>query len=153
MGDHVWQYGPLPDALGAVVHEPTLLARGQGIAVGLRCVFAHPNGLHLPLVLAARGEPADLAGGAGFGHPDSPSRLLLTATVNGKRGLVEPVATSGSGGSGRFDSRQAYWISELPNDGLLRLVVSWPQIGLPGTATDLQLRDLEDLEHRVLPLI
>lgn len=53
---------PPDDELGAVVHGPVVLARSPGIAAGLRCVFAHPTGLHLPLVLRAEGVQAEAAG-------------------------------------------------------------------------------------------
>ena len=54
--------------LGSIAHGPVLLDRGHGIAVGLRCVFAHRTGLHLPLVLIARDVHADAAARRLRGH-------------------------------------------------------------------------------------
>jgi len=152
MEDRAWPYGRPPDALGAVVHGPALLARQVGITVGLRCVFAHPDGLHIPLVLAARGEPADRAGSVRFGRVESSPILQLTATMNGRSGPVDSTQTEGRGGTGTFDQRSTYWINALPEDGRLRLSVAWPEIGLAETITDLLLGDLDDLEDRVIPL-
>jgi hypothetical protein len=50
VSEQPWPYRRLPVELGAVVHGPALLARTDEVAVGTRCVFAHPQGLHLPLV-------------------------------------------------------------------------------------------------------
>ncbi|MGY1841507.1 MULTISPECIES: hypothetical protein [unclassified Modestobacter] len=81
-----WPAAPPPDDLGAVVHCPVLLARSPGIAAGLRCVFAHPGGLHLPVVVRAEGVQAEAAGRRTFPHPDAEyqpwSGLLVTVTVD-----------------------------------------------------------------------
>lgn len=151
MENEAWMYGAPPDALGAVVHGPALLARDVGIAVGLRCVFAYAGGLLLPLALAVRGEPANLAGAVSFGNDPAPT-LRLVATMNGKSGAVESWRTEGLGGSGRYDLHSTYWISELPTDDRLRLTVAWPEIGLSETGTDLLLSELTDLENRVISL-
>jgi len=139
MIEHVWSYDPLPEDLGAVVHGPVLLARVDGVAVGLRCVFAHPTGLHLPVVLLANGHGADLANRASFPGRVSTPTFRLLAEANGKRGRVDPWRQGSEGGDGRFEMRADYWVNELPDDRTLALTVAWPEIGLPQTSTTLLL--------------
>jgi hypothetical protein len=40
--------GAAAQELGSIAHGPVLLTTGHGVAVGLRCVFAHRTGPHLP---------------------------------------------------------------------------------------------------------
>lgn len=152
MIEHVWSSDPLPEDLGVVVHGPVLLGRANGVAVGLRCVFAHPTGLHLPVVLVASGRGADLANRASFPGPEGAPTFRLLAEVNGRRGPVHHWRQGSEGGDGRFVMRAAYWVDELPHDRTLALTVAWPEIGLPRTSTTLLLGDLTDLESRVVAL-
>jgi pimeloyl-ACP methyl ester carboxylesterase len=46
----------------------------------------------------------------------------------------------------------AYWLTPLPIDGLLSLVCSWPEIGLPETRTDIILPDLAVRAAEAVPL-
>jgi predicted enzyme related to lactoylglutathione lyase len=62
--------GAAAQELGSIAHGPLLLAAVDGVAVGLRCVFAHPTGLHLPIVLLSRGVHADAANRRVRGHGD-----------------------------------------------------------------------------------
>jgi hypothetical protein len=159
---HRWPAGVVPDELGVVVHGPVVLARSPGIAVGLRCVFAHPDGLHLPLVLRARDLQAEAASRWSFPRgrrDDGPatgsepwSGLRLGIELNGRAGSVDAGRTTSSGGADTFGSEASYWVGELPGDGRLRLTVGWPQAGLAEASTGLQLDGLQDLGDRVLPL-
>lgn len=163
MSQHRWPGQMLPDELGVVVHQPVVLARAPGVAVGLRCVFAHPGGLHLPLVLVATGVPAGAAARLSFpdqvrfasaegGHHDPWSGLRVVAEVNGFSGPADPSEQQGSGGDGAFDLTAAYWIGDLPADRRLRLTVGWPEIGLPHAERTLVLDSLDNLPDRVLSL-
>jgi hypothetical protein len=159
-----WPAQLLPDDLGAVVSGPVLLARSPGIAVGLRCVFAHPTGLHLPLVLCAEGVQAEAAGRRTGGRdrpddrgpedtaPDPWSGLLLTVEVDGESRAADPVGQDTSSSADRYDLQANYWIGRLPVDGLLRLSVGWPAAGLTDNSTVLRLGDLTGLERRVVAL-
>ena len=160
---------PPDDELGAVVHGPVLLARSPGIAAGLRCVFAHPNGLQLPLVLRAEGVQAEAArrdkfvpgrgersGGAWRGAPWA-GPVLVAGADGEERTVVAGASTSGGGrmfggedDSYRFDG--LYWIGDLPTDNMLRLTVAWPEAGLAETTTVLELADLDDLADRIVHL-
>jgi hypothetical protein len=153
-----WPSQVLPFELGAVVHGPVLLARSPGIAAGLRCVFAHPGGLHLPLVLHAEGVQAEAAGRRTFPPPggasgrDSWSGPVLTVELDGESRTADAGSQESSGGSDAFDMAAAYWIGRLPRNGVVTLTFAWPQAGLSGGTVTLQLGDLTDVAARVVPL-
>ncbi|MBB3675111.1 hypothetical protein [Modestobacter versicolor] len=147
---------PPDDELGAVVHGPVVLARSPGIAAGLRCVFAHPTGLHLPLVLRAEGVQAEAAGRRAGWRPgddradrDPWSGVLLTAELDGATRPVDPAGRTTTGSADHFHLRAGYWIGALPSDGRLRLTVGWPQAGLAEHSTELELGPLDGLGERV----
>ncbi len=157
---HRWPAALPPDELGVVVHGPVRLARSPGIAAGLRCVFAHPDGLQLPFVLRATGVLAEAAGRRTFHRPpdegrtDEPwSGVTLHVEVDGIDGIADAANQESSGSADVFTLESTYWIDRLPGNGLLRLTVAWPQAGLAGTTTELQLDDLRGLGDRVVPLL
>jgi hypothetical protein len=138
-----------------------LLARSPGIAAGLRCVFAHPGGLHLPLVLRADGVQAEAAVRRSFpprdpGPPrpaerDPWSGPRLTAGIDGEVRTADPGEQQSSGGSDAFDLQAAYWLGRLPSDGRVELTFSWPEAGLAENTVELRL-DLGDLPGRIVRL-
>ncbi len=144
-----WLGTPPEAELGAVVHGPLVLARTSGIAVGLRCVFAHPTGLHVPLVVLARAIHAEAAGRqtghqpapSGYRPSDPPgwSQLELVGQVNGRTGEMSPFSATRSSSLDRYTEQAEYWIGELPRDGVLRLTVAWPRLGLASATTTLRL--------------
>ncbi|MGY1845380.1 hypothetical protein [Modestobacter sp. SYSU DS0875] len=152
-----WPATPAPDALGAVVHGPVLLARSPGIAAGLRCVFAHPGGLHLPMVVHAVGVQAEAAGRRTFPRPGAErqpwSGLLVRLTVDDVTGPADPVGPTSSGSIDSFRSEGSYWAGALPRDGRLTLTVGWPAAGLAETTTVLHLGPLDDVADRVVSLL
>ncbi|HYN96357.1 MAG TPA: hypothetical protein VES42_21145 [Pilimelia sp.] len=143
-----------PEALGAVVHGPVLLGRSPGVAVGLRCVFAHPGGLDLPLVLvavnvhadAARRQAGPRAAPMGTAAPTSEgwSGLRVWAEAGDRTGEVLPYGGGESASDDRYTQEAGYWIDLLPADGTLRLVVSWPQVGLAEHSTLLRFPNLAE---------
>ena len=152
-----WSAQVPPEELGVVVHGPVVLARSPGIVAGLRCVFAHPGGLHLLVVLRAEGVQAEAAGRRTFPRPDDAGHdpctgPALVADVDGDSRPADPIGQESSGSADHFSQRVAYWIGALPRDGRLQLTFGWPQAGLAETRTVLQLADLDGLEERVLPL-
>lgn len=135
--------------MGAVVHGPLVLARSGGVAVGLRCVFAHPTGLHLPLVVLANGVHAEAAARQS-GHPPAPpgyrpsdppkrSHLQVLGELNARVAELLPFETTCSSGLDRYHEQAGYWIGEHPRDGVLRLTVTWPRVGLDAATTTIQL--------------
>ncbi|GAB4079428.1 hypothetical protein GCU67_03425 [Modestobacter muralis] len=159
-----WPSAPTPrDELGVVVHGPVVLARSPGITAALRHVLAHPDGLHLPLVVRADGVQAEAAGreldrhrvtapARGAVGTDPWTGLLLTVGADGEERTADPGRSHSSARPDSFESETSYWIGRLPADGRLRLTVSWPQAGLAEATTVLQLDDLHELPARVVRL-
>lgn len=177
VSEPLWAPRRSPHGLGVIAHGPLVLARAEGIAAALRCVFAYPDGLHLPLVLRADNERADDLGRWSYGHVRRYSDFAgqqsqgsesmysapeLFVEINGRRGWVAtdgPLhasdvegAGTGPGGARIYGKDASYWIGELPADGVLYLSFAWPQAGLPCTSTTMRLEGLEDLAERVVPL-
>jgi hypothetical protein len=158
--------------LGVVVHGPAILAGSAalGVVAGVRCVFAHPSGVHLPVVAAASGIYAEAADrvhrgslkaleqaeksqpGRGDVRSDPLRTMVLTVQVNGRRGPAHPYQEQSSGGNDHFDLQADYWIPELPGDELIEVTTSWPEIGLEEHTTVLSCGHLDDLAGRVYPL-
>jgi len=172
VSEPLWAPRRSPHELGVIAYGPLVLARAEGIAAGLRCVFAHPDGLHLPLVLRTDTERAADLGRWSYGHvrryrsfasrqsaESAYSAPELLVDINGRRG---PVGTdgpiyandedTGQGGARIHGKDASYWIGELPVDGVLRLSFAWPQAGLALTSTTVRLHGLEDLAERVVQL-
>lgn len=159
MSAHRWRVGTIPDELGVIVHGPVVLARASGIVVGLRCVFAHTGGLHLPFALRATGVQAEAAGRQTFRRsvaledvgPGTSSRPLLHIAVDDLSG--EAISTGGiSGSEDTFAVDTSVWVDRVPTDGRVVLTVGWPQAGLPETRTVLLLEGLDDYLERIRPL-
>ena len=143
-----------PDELGLVAHGPVVVARSPGIAAGLRCVFAHPGGLHLLLVLRADGVQAEAASRRSRHRtpdaaPDPWSGPELVVDLDGEARLADPSGRQSSSSADRFDLEADYWIGALPADGRLRLTVGWPEAGLREAGTLLELGSLEGLDRVV----
>jgi hypothetical protein len=157
---HRWAAAGPPDELGVVVHGPVLLARSPGIAAGLRCVYAHPGGLRLPLVLRAAGVQAEAAGRTTLprfrddaGDREPWSGPTLDVEVDGIRGVADAANQESSGNADDFSLEGTFWIDRLPRDGRLRLTVAWPEAGLAENTTVLALDDLDGLGDRVVALL
>lgn len=163
---HRWPPGMPAEELGAIVHGPVILARATGIAAGLRCIFAHPGRLLLPLVVRANGVQAEAASRQSFRrgrHATAASGVgLSTSTgsdpqlhvsLNERSGFADVSQNERSGGDDGFDLEASYWIDEYPRDGRVHVVLAWPQAGLPETSTVLTLEGLDDAAQRILRLL
>ncbi|MBF5083432.1 hypothetical protein [Quadrisphaera sp. INWT6] len=159
-----WPSLELPERLGVVAHGPALLAQAPDIAAGLRCVWARPEGLLLPVVVQARGVHADAASRQTFGgsdpvHPDGDaadvfgSAVRVVARAGDREVELDSAHGTASAGDDDFTAEAAYWLPGVPDDGLLHLTVAWPEAGLPETTTTLRLEGLHDLETRALRLL
>jgi hypothetical protein len=165
---HRWPAALPPDELGVVVHGPVLLARSPGIAAGLRCVYAHPGGLRLPLVLRAADVQADAAARTtsprfrdDAGDREPWSGLTLDVEVDGIRGVADAANQESSGNADDFSLEGTYWIDRLPRDGRLRLTSrgrrpvwrrrrrSWPSTTWTASARASSVA----LNARVVPLL
>ncbi len=162
-----WDFERQTAALGIPVHGPAVVARSEGIAVAVRCVFARPGGLDIDLVLRAVGVQAEAAGRQSFGR-DVPQTLpggklvdawrggsnpVLVIEVDGRRATANLSEQTSSGNEDRFDSELRLAVPGLPSDGLITLTVSWVQAGLAEGSVTLSLGPLHDLENRVVWLL
>ncbi|MGI4896562.1 MAG: GNAT family N-acetyltransferase [Janthinobacterium lividum] len=165
MSEHGWSRGEPPEELGVLAHGPVLLARALDVTAGLRCVFAHRSGLHLPVVYRATGPRRHDAARWSAGHlrrwpgvddPDRGTRYSaprLQATLDGRTGPVDTDRVLNRHGVGVWGAEASYWIGDLPHDGRLVLTLAWPDAGLPATTTTLTLHGLDDLGTHVVPLL
>jgi hypothetical protein len=78
-------------------------------------------------------------------------RLGITTPTGAARWL-DAYASSSSETEDHYRLEAAYWLTPLPIDGLLTLVCSWPEIGLPETRTDIILPDLAVRAAATFPL-
>ena len=128
-----------------------LLAGGDGVAVGLRCVFAHRTGLHLPIVLIARAVHADAAAGRLRGHGNE-LRVELGPSDGSAAIRLTAFATEGAGGEDEYREESSYWYAGLPSTPAVTLTVAWPAIGLRPATTALQLPDLPRVARAAVAL-
>lgn len=140
-----WNPVEPPAELGMVAHGPALLARSPGIAIRLRCVFAHPAGLRLLVVLRAVGVQAEAAG-------RNTSDVSIVVAANGRTGPALPITQPGSWNADHFDLDLDVWIPELPEDSQLSITCSWPQAGLAEQTVTLTLADLATTANHVIAL-
>jgi hypothetical protein len=68
-------------------------------------------------------------------------RLGVTTPAGEVRWLDAYESTS-SEAEDHYRLEASYWLTPLPADGLFTLICGWPEIGLPGTETDIILPDL-----------
>ncbi|WP_432573199.1 hypothetical protein [Kineococcus sp. SYSU DK005] len=167
--------------LGALVHGPCVLSTGPGIGIGLRCAFAHLDGLLLSIEVKATGQAARNAhdsdslprsGRSGLRPsrtlPYSSARLSVPASAAGTTPDGQPWlrlehhsdrrAHTARRSSGDDPGTPAYvqdldlWWPDLPADARLPLEAGWPELGAPMTTTVLVLENLDDLAEKVVRL-
>ena len=78
-------------------------------------------------------------------------RLGVANPAGGTRWL-DAFGSSSSETEDRYRLEATYWLTPLPLDGLVSLVCSWPEIGLPETRSDLMLPDLAVRAAETVPL-
>ncbi|WP_432572292.1 hypothetical protein [Kineococcus sp. SYSU DK005] len=144
-------------SLGAIAHGPVLLARAPGIAIGLRCLLAHPDRLSAWLVASAEAAstPQDLrtrsAGEATAQEdlrehwPEPPGNPVVHASVDRvPQRLFLGERNDARGGDGVRRISCVARIFGLPTDDRLGLRVSWGP-ALPPTSTTLDLPGLREI--------
>lgn len=167
--DHPWEtedpFG-MWSRLGALAHGPVLLARVPGIAVGLRCVFAFPEGLKLWFVAHAR--DVDLVPANPSPRSEEEAAELSRRWSEFPAGADEPVVHVGVGGirqrlplhargdhssgTGARHVSGELRVLGLPADGRVTVDVSWGP-SLPETSTTLQLENLEEVAASAVALV
>jgi len=127
-----------------------VLARTDDAAVALFGLQVYTTGVAFTLVIRVR-PSSQLGTGRAlnelvWGRGPGPGRFLLGIELSdGRRasGLPTPdrdsdlVFHSGSGSGGEASVEQTWWLSPLPPDGPLRLVVRCPELGIGETVTEL----------------
>jgi hypothetical protein len=78
-------------------------------------------------------------------------RLGVT-TPAGEARWLDAYASTRTASDGHYRLEAAYFLTPLPIDGLLTVVCSWPEIGLPETQTDIILPDLAVRAAEAFPL-
>jgi hypothetical protein len=77
---------------------------------------------------------------------------LGVATPDGQARWLDAYASTSSATEDSYRLEAAYYLTPLPVEGLVTLVSSWPEIGLPETRTDLILPDLAVRAAEAFPL-
>jgi hypothetical protein len=138
--------GPDEELLGVVVHSGLVLGRSDDVVAAIRRITAFPSGLALDTVVLARDIRAQAAGRRE--HAATAQRRAAETAQQ----LDEAAAQYDSGTEAQRDGpaaadrhhalKQAMIERRLsPLEGLLSLICSWPEVGLPETQTDLLLPD------------
>lgn len=157
--DQTWR------SLGAIAHGPVLLAKVPGIAIGLRCLFAHPDRLtawlvaradapFIPQVLPPRSEAEAAVQGALWEHWPGPANdPLVHAFVDHypqRLSLGERNDVWDDGRTRRMSC--AARIFGMPTNGKLEFEVSWGPALAP-THTTLDLPDLPQIAASAVLLV
>lgn len=127
-----------------------VLVRTPDLAVALLGLRAYTTGVAFELVARARGLEDPDAGNRLSSvfwerRPDTPRFLLGVEFADGRRAsnLVRPrnsddlLLHSGAGSGGDTSVDQEWWLSPLPPDGPLRVVLRCPEIGIEETVVGL----------------
>lgn len=152
-------------SLGAVAHGPVVLAKVPGIAIGLRCLFAHPDRLtawlvaradaaFIPQVLPPRSDAEAAVQGALWEHWPGPlNDPLVHAFVDH---MPQRLALGGRNdaysGQGVLRISCAARILSLPTDDRLGFEVSWGPALAP-TTTTLHVPDLRQIAASAIPFV
>lgn len=132
--------GPPRDAAPGVTGTELLLAKSESVAVTLGPLFVWPEGVRLVLWITSKPPLA---------IPDPVENpLLLSVELAGERPRL--LSLGGIGGQGQF--LWEHWLLGLPPEGPLKLVVAWPQYGIPETVTELDSAPIRAAAGRATPL-
>ena len=141
----------------AAVAVSAVLGRTDAAAVSLTGVQVFSTGLSFELGLRCRPEAAELLEGRNvgdllWGHGGRGAPLLIgvqfsdgrrASNVPGEELFTGPAAADSvllhqaGGGGGQLSADQSWWLSPLPPDGPLRIVVRCDVLGLDETVTEL----------------
>jgi hypothetical protein len=152
---------PPENELAASVGPTVLLGRSDDAAVAITQLEAFSTGFRFTLAVRLRQVPPRLRGGGlitlisyGF-HPSMEISfedflLLGIEYADGRRASTlfdmpgsDPAEASGEqlmllpqgGGTGDNSADHTFWVSPLPPDGPVTVVLSWPGFGLPESRT------------------
>jgi len=165
-----WPSWPFMIGLGVVAHGPAVLSSGPDIGIGLRCIFAYPEGLLVSMqIRAVDGAGQLLADMLSHPHAGAPRRphvphswLQLTVLDDGEEMPLTGHHSSGTSISAGvtddgvqtagYDRDVDAWVTGTPARGVLEVRTGWPEVGAPMTTTHLVMEGLTDLATAVEPL-
>jgi hypothetical protein len=141
-----------------------LLARTDDVAVALLGLQVHSTGVSFHLTVRARAAAlrrldnrlTELV----WDHGPRGGRFLMGVEfADGRRASSVPGASSegvvfhsGGGGGGETSIDQSWWLSPLPPEGPLRLVVRCPDLGLPESLVELDGGEIRRAAEHVVVL-
>jgi len=152
--------------IGAIAHGPALLARIEGVTVGLRAIMAYAAGLEIAVTAVGSGihaetmkqqyrAPALIDPETGKRRPGQvhgrPLRLRAL-----EDSVLQPVPRSDNRGwydtDELYQREYLYEITGLPPTRDLPLIAEWPEIGLEPVITHLVLPEPSDLVNAIIAL-
>ncbi|MDF3309941.1 hypothetical protein P3H15_33540 [Rhodococcus sp. T2V] len=151
--------------MGAIAHGPTLLARADGVTVGLRSIVAYTSGLDLAVVVVATGvhadalqrqytAPAIIDPATGRRRPgETHGRPLRLRALEDS--VLQPIRHRDGQGYQSPEMYQREYLFELtplPDAEDLPLIAEWPEIGLRPVTTHLTLPPPAELAAAIIPL-
>jgi hypothetical protein len=158
------QIQPPENEIPAALPQNLLLARTDEVAVALLGLQVHSTGVTFELTVrvrpSARAELGHRLQELVWDRGRGTARFLLGVELaDGRRGSSVPgrssegVVFSSRGGSGGDSSvRQRWWLSPLPPDGPLTVVVRCPELGLAETAVELDGTAIRRAAEQVVEL-
>jgi hypothetical protein len=159
-----WRVQPPENEVPVALPQNVLLARTEDVAVALLGLQVHSTGVVFELTVRVRPSAR-----ADLGHRlqelvwdrgRGTARFLLGVELaDGRRGSSVPNRSSGGvflhsrGGSGGDSSiRQRWWLSPLPPEGPLTVVVRCPELGIEETSADLDGTAIRRAAEQVVEL-
>lgn len=138
--------GPPDNEVPVALPANALLARTGDVAVALVGLQVHSTGVAMTLAVRVRERPASRAGLSElvFG-PERGGLLVGIGLADGRRVASGGVPRNdpdlvwqpGGGSGGDRAADQEWWLSPLPPDGPLTMVVRCDELGIEETATEL----------------
>lgn len=154
--------GPPDNEFPAGVGQTVLLARSDDAAVGITQIEAFSTGFRFTLAVRLRQAPPELARGGlstltgslahhgieiplekrlllGIEYPDGRrASTLHDARMRGPEPATDDdrLMLAGLGGSGgELSTDQRYWVTPLPPEGPVAVILAWPGFGMPESRT------------------
>ena len=148
--ESLWRMAPPDNEIPVAVPLNALLARTEDAALAILTAEVYSTGVSFDMVLRAR-EPVEEAGPWGLDsllwqhgpHRSAGPLLLGVELADGTRvsnaASPDPVGdfvfTEHSGSGGQRGVEQSWWLSPLPPEGQIRVVVRCAALGIEETAT------------------
>jgi hypothetical protein len=162
--DHFYRRMSAPEnEVPVALPQNVLLARTEDVAVALLGLQVYSTGLAFDLAVRVRPVKlpmADLHQALWRHGPGAPSLLVGLELADGTRvdnvtgpgSAGDVVFTQGSGSGNEYSVDQTWWLSPLPPEGPLTVVVRCPELGLAETSAVLDGTAIRAAADRVVEL-